>query len=525
MPRWVFIRPCNISPYYDPEIQEPLGLEYLSACRRAQGDPVLLLDSALESLEDKKLARRAISFQPDIIGVSLTTAQEIDSIAAIYQEAVRVLSGRRVMWVAGGNFITTEPGWAHRLLPDAFILVRFEGEKILDELVEIWESEGTQPESHDAAEKTRKVMVGQPVEDLNHQCFPDRPFAAQILANEWAFNIQGSRGCCGACRYCAASGMSRTMTNQWRGRSPGNIVDEMSGIHHQFGIHSFNFIDEDFLGPVHQSRERALAFAEEIRKRNLCVSFGIQARPDSLNESIIDQLAEAGLRYVFTGIESDDPRDFKRWGRSWIPDPWKLIRQLRKRDVEVNAGVIMFHPHTTLKGLRRFAETLHQHYLLDYQAIVNRLAAMPGSVMYEEAMRDGLIDPDIPGQQDLPFLDPEMEDLYADLFHALAPLGPPSMHALCSLPPLTTQGVVTNRLPENYHKLKEIIQVLNEAAAKTFFDLLDVTEKGRDRKGMISEFRSINLKIAFQAARALANGNFASSLEDLEKAVLKDSGM
>ena len=66
--RWVFIRPRHASPYYDPEIQEPLGLEYLGAARRDSGDAVLIMDALLDCADETRLARRALAFAPDAIG-------------------------------------------------------------------------------------------------------------------------------------------------------------------------------------------------------------------------------------------------------------------------------------------------------------------------------------------------------------------------------------------------------------------------------------------------------------------------
>jgi len=131
--RLVLIRSRNSSPYYDPEIQEPLGLEYLAAWRAAKGDAVLVMDSTIENATDIKLARRAASFQPDAIGFSITTAQELGSIRAIHQECIRALGQRTVRWIAGGNFVSSEPLHAEKLLPAEFALVRFDGENALDE--------------------------------------------------------------------------------------------------------------------------------------------------------------------------------------------------------------------------------------------------------------------------------------------------------------------------------------------------------------------------------------------------------
>ena len=70
----MLIRPLHVSTFYDPEVQEPLGLEYLAATLRAGGHAVLILDRALHGLDIVTLARRTAAFEPDVVGFSLMVA-------------------------------------------------------------------------------------------------------------------------------------------------------------------------------------------------------------------------------------------------------------------------------------------------------------------------------------------------------------------------------------------------------------------------------------------------------------------
>jgi len=141
----------------------------------------LLLDAALDAHDDIRLARRAAAFAPDAIGFSLSTAQELTSALAVYDEAVRVLaqSQQAVHWIAGGNFVTSEPEHADRLLPPGWQLVRGEGEMALDALVEDWTASKIGP----------RVLLGKALPSLDNLPLADRPYTRQILANGWSFNL------------------------------------------------------------------------------------------------------------------------------------------------------------------------------------------------------------------------------------------------------------------------------------------------------------------------------------------------
>ncbi len=521
--RWVFIRPCNRSPYYDPEIQEPLGLEYLAACRRARGDCVLVLDSSLDGLTDTRLARRAAGFQPDAVGFSITTAQEITSVLAVHQECVRVLQDKPVRWLAGGNYVSTEPQRALRLLPPAFSLVQFEGEQALEELTRLWAAPAASAVG-DGHCVTERLFTGRAVEDLDSLPFPVRLFSHAILPRGWPFNLQGSRGCCGACRYCASPGMSEGH-RRWRGRSPEGLAEEIDHLYRSLGARSFNFVDEDFLGPGHLAPLRARRFAEELQRRNLRISFGIQVRPASLCEETISLLTSAGLTYVFMGIESDNPDDFRRWGRPWTDDPWRLVAHVRQGGAEINAGVLLFHSHATLSGIRRFAGQLHEHRLLDFRSATNRLDAMPGSEFHALELAAGRIDAETSGPQPLPYVHAEVEALHRDLLAALEPIGPPSMHAVCSWPPLLARWRLDPRMEPARRELTGIIHRLDDHVAETLFLLLDLYEGRTGLAPSVQELRQRSLEVAIEGARDLARKGFASSFEQLREAIRIDSGL
>lgn len=522
--RWVFIRPLNRSPYYDPEIQEPLGIEALSAVRRAKGDAVLILDSSLGSLDEIQLARRAAAFKPEAVGFSITTAQEIESVLTIHAEIVNALEQKPAAWLAGGNFVSTEPDLALARLPREFTLVRFEGELALDDFLARGRGDsGSQGEIE--PESSYRLHDGKPVEDLDSLPFPDRPFAGQVLASGWAFNLQASRGCCGACRYCSSPGLFPAASRRWRGRSIPHIIEEMATLLHRYGCRSFNFVDEDFLGLPSQAPARAVGLAEAIRRRKLVISFGIQVRPVTMTDRAAKILAEAGLTYVFMGIESDDPEDFKRWGRPWTDDPWKAVETLRALGIGINAGVMLFHPHSTFEGVRRFARKLREFGLLDFRSAINRLDAMPGSEFHREGLRSGTVDPKASGPQHLPFIIPAMEAFHRNLILALEPLGPPSMHAICALPPLLARCRFDPTQAPRLDRLKGIIHGMDEAVAGAFFALLDIHEKNRDASVFVEELRARNLGLAVEGAKNLAGSGFAPSSEALRQAIRNDSGM
>ena len=509
--RWVLVRPLHLSTYYDPELQEPLGLEYLAAVLREEGDEVLLLDGALSGGDEVRLARRAASFEPDVIGLSLTTAAQVPAARRFHGECAAARADP--IWLAGGNFVSTEPSQAVRLLPEGVTLVRFEAEGVARRVSRLV-AQGARPEGD--------VLEGEPVADLDSLPFAHRDFAGAVAAAGWAFNMQGSRGCCGSCRYCGSSSVWGRAGRTWRGRSPAHVAAEMELLVRRYGVRSFNFVDEDFLGPEAGAEERAAELARQILDRRLDVSFGVQARPSTLGRRAVRHLARAGLAYAFLGIESDDPEDFARWGRPWSGAPWGTVARLREHGVEVGAGVLLFHRHSTLEGIRRFSAALALHGLLNYRTAINRLDAMPGSLLRRRAEERGDVSPGHCGPATMAFQRPEVARLYNDLRRAADPLGPPSMHAVCALPPLLGAARHEASARPRLEALRQIITTGDRAVVTTVSALLDhPTEPDR---GRVESLRLSNMELAHDLARRLVEAQFAPSLEQLRRAIEVDAG-
>jgi hypothetical protein len=520
--RWVFIRPRHSSPYYDPEIQEPLGLAYLGAVRRDRGDAVLIMDALLDAADETRLARRALAFAPDAIGFSIMSALELPSVHAVYDAIQQGLAGRDVGWLAGGNFISHEPGQALASLPPEFYLVRFEGENALDRLAEGWSTPATGTADHRPLPE--RVLCGAPVAEPDSLPLPLRPFAEQIISARAAFNLQGSRGCLGACRYCSSPQARTIQHSRWRGRSMTHVAAEIDTLNRVHGACAFNFIDEDFLGPNPLALGRAREFAAALKQRKLRISFSIQVRPDSLSPEIIDCLADVGLSYVFIGIESDDPLDFKRWGRPWTGPPWELVTHLRYRGVEVGAGVLLFHPHASFRGVRRFADQLQRHGLLNYRTAINRMDAMPGSAFHRKGITTGALAP-VAGPQRLSFHEQGMEHFFQALTAALSPLGPTAMHAVCCLPPAVAAARLSADRRDVYVALRQILGKVDDAVARTLFPLLDAHACGADAAADVEVLRQENLQLSLDAARCLAALDLVSSFEQLREAIRMDAGL
>ncbi len=524
------IRPVNETTYFDPEIQEPLGIETLAGFLESHGHKLQVLDAILPGLSEKALIRLTAAFQPDALGLSLMSGAELAS-------ANRIMLGvreycPRVLLVAGGNLVSTEPTRVVHHLPARTVCVRYEGEVPWLQIVDVFNQRNSIHEIHSAVIKEEdgeifETRLGMPINDLDDLPDAKRAFASEVSRLNLAVNVQASRGCVGTCTYCCAPGFPAAESGRRRDKSPTRIAEELQAIVERDHLRVFNFVDDDFLGPERKVKKRAREFADQIARRGLKISFGIQARPYSLDRETVRSLAEAGLSYVFFGIETDAEADLRRWGRRQPNyDLGVLVKLLRECDIEPQAGCIPFHPQTNLSDLKRLAKWLCNHGLLNYRTATNRLQALPGSVMRAEMEKAGIISTDAAGLVLPAFCDDKMEGFYQDLLAVLDPLRAVWVVTASKLPAVKARIRLGEAGSETvYACLQQAAHSLDEQTGKALFQLIDAYERGETLPELIDEMRVASFSKAMEMNRLLFRAGVVESEDRLREITRVDCGL
>ena len=185
--------------------------------------------------------------------------------------------------------------------------------------------------------------------------------------------ILGSRGCYGKCTFCYLDNFYGD-ESYWRGRSPGNIFNEISGIYEKHGERYFYFADANFFGPGRKGKERACELADLIVCNDIKIKFGIECRVNDIEEKTICALVKAGLKDVFLGVESGSQRSLTKFRKyTTVGDNKNAIIILRKYGIEPNFGFIMFEPDSTLADVRENFEFLKEMKMLNLPSITAHL--------------------------------------------------------------------------------------------------------------------------------------------------------
>ena len=296
----------------------PLGALYVVAALEEAGTTVAFRDYALERgtdlLSTDRMARVCLATARDatLLGVSCFAGM----LPYALEACRRVRDARSDLpIVLGGPGPSATPAAILEAFPDVDFIVCGEGEATATALVEVLR-DGIAPSERDTALAAIEGLAwrdgsGAAVVNTARQRrrdLDDLPFPAYRHVDVSAYDIVGvvtTRGCPYACTYC-------DVVSMWKRRSIARSIDsvlaEMAWLHSTFNLRHLAFVDDLFS----VDRRRTLALADAIERAAWPVTWGCTTRVDRTDDELLGQMAGAGCRYVFYGVESGSAKVLAR---------------------------------------------------------------------------------------------------------------------------------------------------------------------------------------------------------------------
>ena len=238
------------------------------------------------------------------------------------------------------------------------------------------------------------IVEAPEVTDLDSLPFPNwDPFPVHMysyfptIRSRPFLPVLTSRGCpfsCGYyCPYVAFEG------KKWRGRSPDNVMEEIRYLQRRYGIQGLVFRDPLFT----IKKDRAKEIVAGMRGLERRMEWACETHLNTLNEALIDEMADSGLRTINVGVESADPEVLKSSGRrsASLDRQLELVRYCEKRGINITAYYILGMEGETVQSIKRTVAYARKLNTLGAQFTIS--TPYPGTGFYEE-MKDRIIEPD-----------------------------------------------------------------------------------------------------------------------------------
>ena len=357
----------------------PLGLGYLATITKSLGSKASLIDAEARGLSPQEVIKLAEEQKPDVVGINLTTPT-----LEVGKQIIQNLRVPKV--IAGGAEATIRPQQVLEQIPEIDILVRGEGERTLEELIQ----QDFNPISIKGVSFTSdNQIVHNPdrelIENLDSLPFIDRSFFVNDPHQEngnFKSVVIGSRGCIYKCAFCAAPLVSG---KKIRTRSIENIADEIEFLKQKYGIDSVHFLDNDFI----YNKNRVLQFADELQSRNLNMKWRALARADTtakFGKEFLEKIKQAGCYQLVFGIESGNQRILDLIKKGTTPEQVRqAVQYCKEVGIKTKAYYMFGFPTETLDEMNQTLE--HAKELDTDVACFLIVRAYPGTEMYNSLLK------------------------------------------------------------------------------------------------------------------------------------------
>ncbi|MGW1991261.1 B12-binding domain-containing radical SAM protein, partial [Embleya sp. NPDC001921] len=209
-------------------------------------------------------------------------------------------------------------------------------------------------------------------------------------------NIVGSRGCPYDCGFCGAA-VSMDPELRIRARTPANILTELDHLYARHGTTAYRFVDDLFLGAERIIRTSMDAFtAHRTGERYVWDATGRINVLHRLDDTMLDTLADNGLREVALGIESGSDRILTMMDkRITTAMTLTVARRLMERGIHVKGYFILGYPGEDTADLTATVTHIERLWQLSdrlpgsFRASVFEFRPHPGSPVWERLVRAG----------------------------------------------------------------------------------------------------------------------------------------
>ncbi|MFA4989408.1 MAG: cobalamin-dependent protein, partial [Candidatus Omnitrophota bacterium] len=395
----------------------PLGLPCLAAAIREKYPhiEVKIIDCPPLKIGWKSLKENLERENPDIVGAGEEALYQHEA-GRLFKLAKEI--NPQVMTIAGGHFFSWMLEYSLNKYP-LDVIIRFEGEETMVELIKALESGGDLAAVKGIAYKKNGVMNQTPdrplIEDLDKLPLPAYDLMPMGKYSPFGYlwpqsaTLEHSRGCIDRCNFCSLwtfwgkhnkadieKGQLDVLP-KYRTKSVERMLEEVDSIYKKYNRRYIIWADPTF----NVDSAWTDAFCEGLLKRNykdlywwafLRADFAL--RDERLG--ILAKMVKAGLIHPLIGIErccSEDLKKIRKTGYSseLIKEVFTIFK--RKYPQVFRQGTFVtclpFDTRRSMLDLVKYAVEID----IDYPAF-HPVAPVPGTYLYQEVKKKGLLDED-----------------------------------------------------------------------------------------------------------------------------------
>ncbi|MBU1727069.1 MAG: B12-binding domain-containing radical SAM protein [Candidatus Omnitrophica bacterium] len=366
----------------------PLGIASIAAFLRQNNIEVRIIDAESESLSSEEVRKRLRDIKPGLVGISSMTPAFHDDI-----EIARIAREEGALVVMGGPHVNVMPKAALELKEADFCIIG-EGElpmlKLIDAIagkMPLSEVPGLVYSDKDLNIKANAPYIHENLDELPDPAIDLLPFERyhSIISNGRLATVSVGRGCPFLCGFC----FKQPSDSKIRFRNPVLVANEIEQLVSKYGFKEINFVTDTFT----VKKEFVEALCNDILRRKINVSWIAPTRVDCVNLSMLKLMKKAGCRSLRFGVESGSEKILKLMNKSTDKEKTVLaFKYAREAGIQSFAYLIIGYLGETEETLRQtfdFVKKIRPDLLM-----YNIATPLPGTLLFDQAVKAGLVDAD-----------------------------------------------------------------------------------------------------------------------------------
>jgi anaerobic magnesium-protoporphyrin IX monomethyl ester cyclase len=371
----------------------PTGLCYIKSTLVNSGyHQTKVID--IDRYSEGYIIKTVSEFQPDIVGISCLT--ELRMYALKLAKIIK-LNFAHIIMVFGGIHPTHL--YQQMLLSYAFIDYIFigEGEITFVEFVQALEGEvifeNVAGIAYRKNKHIHKNVARLPIRNLDELPFPDYSdfnlYKYEILfpyfERKPILFVVSSRGCVNRCVFCSTS----AFWEEWRKRSPENIICEINHLVDKYNVKTIKFADDIFT----VDKKRTIEICDRMIEEKYDIYWSALTRVDYFDEEIAMKMRDAGCRFLSFGTESASDEILKKINkRQTSEDIYRAFDICRNIKLTTELALIVGNPGENDQSIEDNIKLIR--YVKPEIFAVSMMTLLPDTPLYKKSLQEGLCSDD-----------------------------------------------------------------------------------------------------------------------------------
>ncbi len=369
---------------------QPLGIGYLAAVLRENAFDVKVVDAQVNDFSTEQTVKEVKRLSPDLVGFTAATAM----ILGTMKTASALKKELDVPVVLGGAHVTSIP--KDKMIYDYFDAgVIGEGELTVLELAKrVEKGKSVKDKKIDGIsfKKGKRIVFSKPrqfIKDLDSLPFPARDLFPPLSAYKPTpascrktplGSLITSRGCPFKCIYCDRA----IFGNQFRARSPQNVVEEIIELKEKFGAREIKFWDDT----MNFDKKRLIEICKLMVKEKIGLPWSCLARINFVDRETLHWMKKAGCWQVLFGIESGNNEVLRKIKKSLTVEMIRAgVKATKDAGMEVRGSFMLGLPSDTRETMQQTID-LARSLPLDHASFYIT-TLYPNTDLWHYAMKSG----------------------------------------------------------------------------------------------------------------------------------------